>query len=82
MKPLYHKPQEFEVTLSLAEVEYIRAFTQNYNCMNEDPSNEDAEDRKIRLSLFVGASRLLGYNMNDDGTSIRTPQYTIEPQEP
>jgi hypothetical protein len=71
MQPVYHKPKEFEVTLSLAEVEYIRNFTQNY--LGEDPSTEYPEELKIRLGLFVGASRLLGYDISDDGTCIRTP---------
>jgi hypothetical protein len=67
MKQIIEEPTTFKVELTLEEVEYIRAITQNYI---GDP-DEDYDESKIRLGLFVGASRLLGFNMNDNGEIIR-----------
>jgi hypothetical protein len=64
MKPVTPtKPKEFEAVLTEEAVKYIRWFTQN----PPDRGETDVEET-IRLSLFVGASRLLGYQVNDDGT--------------
>lgn len=58
MKPLDTVPDTFKVELTRQEVEYIREITQN-------PMN--TEDQDVCLGLFVGASRLLGYDMDDLG---------------
>lgn len=56
------------VELTMDEVEYIRNITQNYFGNIED---EDTKSKEIRKSLFVGSSKILGFNMNDDGTINR-----------
>jgi len=62
-----NKPTEiFEVILSRAQVEYIRDFTQN-SVLGEESSKQTT----IRQGLFIGASRMLGTKMNDDGTISR-----------
>lgn len=58
MKPLNIVPDTFKVELTRQEVEYIRNITQN---------STKPEDEDMRLRLFVGASRLLGYDMDDQG---------------
>lgn len=68
MKPLDTVPDKFKVELTRQEVEYIREITQN-------PMN--IEDQDVCLGLFVGASRLLGYDIDDLGRikRISNPQY-------
>ena len=70
MKPLTKEQYEFEVILTKNELIFIRDLTQNY--LGLDPDDEPFLEHKTRLSLFVGASRLLGYNMDDNGSIIRT----------
>lgn len=57
--------QKFLVELTTDEVRIIRDFTQN---CRPDESNEL---KQTYLQLFVGMSRLLGYDMKDDGSVIR-----------
>jgi len=64
MKHIINEPKTFTVELSKEEVQLIKDLTQN--------CNTNAKERKISLALFVGTSRLLGYNMRDDGTSARS----------
>jgi hypothetical protein len=52
------------VEMTLHEIEYIRRMTQNYMAGPEESST----DFQTRLSLFVGSSRILGYDMEDDGS--------------
>lgn len=59
MKPINDLPETFKVELTRKEVEFIRLITQN-------PTH--SHDEEVRRELFVGASRLLGYDMNSDGT--------------
>ncbi len=66
MKELKTPKTTFDVELTLEEVEYINGWTQNYG--GEHPSEEPIDAKRIRLALFVGTSRLLGVNINDDGT--------------
>jgi hypothetical protein len=35
------------------------------------PKDEHPTDKALRLKVFVGASRILGRNVNDDGTINR-----------
>jgi hypothetical protein len=56
----------FQVEISQHELEYIRGMCQN------PLGDEYPEDKDIRLNLFVGASRILGYDMNDDGSINRS----------
>jgi hypothetical protein len=51
----------FQVEMSRQELEFIREICQN------PIGDEFPEDKEIRLKLFVGASRILGWDMNDDG---------------
>ena len=74
MKLLVREQEEFEVALTKNELIYIRNLTQNY--LGENPDDEYPLDKTTRLSLFVGASRLLGYNIDDDGSIIRTTPKT------
>jgi hypothetical protein len=62
MHLITNQPSTFQVELSRQELEFIRAVCQN------PLGNDPWEDITIRLKLFVGASRILGYNMNDDGS--------------
>jgi hypothetical protein len=61
MKIVDEPKKTFTVELTKEEVEFIRGITQN-------PLTEVDYDYYTRIGLFVGCSRLLGYNMNDDGT--------------
>jgi hypothetical protein len=56
-------PQTFEVELTRDEVEYIRDFTSTIT--------DKGDGSKTAIDLFVGTSRLLGYQVKDDGTPIR-----------
>jgi len=66
------KPKE-EVTLTLKldedDLKYLRGITQNY--IGENPSDENQNDKRVRLALFVASSRALGVNMLDDGSITR-----------
>jgi hypothetical protein len=55
----------FQVEMSRQELEFIRAICQN-PLGDELPSDKD-----IRQKLFVGASRILGWDINDDGSINR-----------
>lgn len=68
MREIDTPKEEFNVVISRKEAEYLRELTQNSVC---EPYLEDASETALRLSIFVGASRLLGYNMNDNGTINR-----------
>ena len=61
--------QSLCITFVDDEIRYLREITQNYIGA---PSDEIEQHAKIRLSLFVAASRALGYDMKDDGTIDRT----------
>jgi hypothetical protein len=50
----------FQVEMSRQELEFIRAICQN-PLGDELPSDKDT-----RQKLFMGTSRILGWNMNDD----------------
>ena len=64
MREIENPNKVFHVELTLEEVEFIRGITQN-------PVDRDDQDNNVRKSLFVGTSRLLGYNMSDDGIIVR-----------
>jgi len=68
MKLLPKEETTFNVELTKEEIMYIRSITQN-SMVN--PDEEDEGRKKLRLSLFVGASRILGFDVNDDGTTNR-----------
>jgi hypothetical protein len=57
-----NQPPAFQVELSRQELEFIREMCQNP--LEDEPPTHKA----TRLNLFVGASRILGFNMNDDGS--------------
>ena len=69
MKLVPAEVNKFTVELTKEQVKYIKEFTQNSLV---SPEEENKEEREIRLSLFVGASRILGVDMNDDGTINRS----------
>jgi hypothetical protein len=56
----------FHVEMSRKEIEFIRAMCQNH------VEGDSQENNDIRLKLFVSASRILGWNMNDDGSINRS----------
>jgi|GEM_PF-3655252 len=60
-------PTTFTVELTKDEITLIREITQNALNINEDENQS-----KTRLSLFIGASKILGFDMNDDGSINRT----------
>jgi len=65
-------PQEqtvFTVNLHKAELEYIVEMTQNY--CGPNPETETEKEKAQRMKLFVGANRVLGRQINDDGSMIR-----------
>ena len=55
----------FQVEISRQELEFIREMCQN-PLEDEPPTN-----KTTRLKLFVSASRILGWNVNDDGSINR-----------
>jgi hypothetical protein len=55
----------FHVEISRQELEFIREICQN-PLRDESPADSD-----IRRKLFVGASRILGWDINDDGSVNR-----------
>lgn len=57
--------KKFLVELTSDEVRTIQGLVQNCN------PEESEELKKLYLELFVGMSRLLGYDMKDDGTMTR-----------
>ena len=71
MKEIVQPKTTFVVELTLEEVNMIRGLTQNHpeDCL------ESSAENMVRMSLFVGASRLLGYDMNDDGTIKRGTEW-------
>jgi hypothetical protein len=72
MKEIKTPQTVFNVELTKKEIEYIRDITQNY--YGEKLEDEYPLEKTLRVSLFVGASRILGYNINDDGTLNRTSE--------
>jgi hypothetical protein len=56
----------FQVEMSRQELEFIREMCQNP--LEDEPPAHKA----TRLKLFVGASRILGWNINDDGSINRS----------
>jgi hypothetical protein len=52
----------FHVEMSRQELEFIRAICQN--CVEDDSQ----ENNEMRLKLFVGTSRILGWDINDNGS--------------
>jgi hypothetical protein len=58
------------VEMTIPEIEYIRRMTQNYMAGSEESST----DFQTRLALFVGSSRILGYDMEDDGSIKKTKE--------
>ena len=68
MKEIKEEKTTIKVELTISEVELIKDLTQNAL------KKETKEQAKIRLSLFVGASRILGFDMADDG-SIKRIKY-------
>jgi hypothetical protein len=67
MKEILQPKTTFVVELTLDQVTRIRGLTQNY----PEGCFESSNESKVIMSLFVGASRLLGYDMSDDGTIKR-----------
>ena len=65
MKHIIPEVTTYTVELTKAEVKLIRDLTQNY-----DPQIDSAE-ADLYKELFVGMSRILGYDMADDGTIKR-----------
>jgi hypothetical protein len=61
----------FQVEMSRQELEFIREMCQNYLGQGT-PEDEHPTDKATRLKLFVGASRILGWNVNDDGSINRS----------
>jgi hypothetical protein len=68
MREITQPKTSFIVELTKEELEYIRNLSQNYQ---GNPENESNIEKKIRMNLFVGSSRLLGFDMNDDGSIKR-----------
>lgn len=64
---LTNKETIYHVSLSKAELEFIRGFSQNPH-----PDSSD-EDKEILLSLWVGSNRALGIDVDDAGTILRKP---------
>jgi hypothetical protein len=60
----------FQVEISRQELEFICIMSQNYLGQGT-PRDEHPADKVLRLKVFVGASRILGRNVNDDGTINR-----------
>ena len=65
MKHIIPEVTTYTVELTEAEVKLIRGLTQN--C---DPQT-DSTQANLYKELFVGMSRILGYDMADDGTIKR-----------
>lgn len=65
MKHIKPEVTTYTVELTKAEVKLIRDLTQN--C---DPQT-DSTQANLYKELFVGMSRILGYDMADDGTIKR-----------
>jgi hypothetical protein len=65
MQLIPNQSPTFQVEMSRQELEFIREICQN------PLGAELPTDKDIRLKLFVGASRILGWNMNDDGSVNR-----------
>ena len=65
MKHIIPEVTTYTVELTKAEVKLIRDLTQNY-----DPQI-DSTQAGLYKELFVGMSRILGYDMADDGTIKR-----------
>ena len=65
MKHIIPEVTTYTVELTKAEVKLIRGLTQNY-----DPQM-DSTEADLYKGLFVGMSRILGYDMADDGTLKR-----------
>lgn len=68
----YTKPN-LVLELNEDELKVLRDCTQNFNTsMYEDAEySEMPKEKSIRLKLYVEASRALGYDVNDDGSSTR-----------
>ena len=65
MRLIPNQSPTFQVELSRKELEFIREMCQN-------PLDEETStDKTTRLKLFVDASRILGWNVNDDGSINR-----------
>ena len=63
---IYSKQEEeFVMYLSKDQLEIIRGLTQNF--MGENLDDESIKDKENRKSLFVKSSRLLGYDVNQNG---------------
>ncbi len=65
MKHIIPEVTTYTVELTKAEVKLIRDLTQN--C---DPQTDHTQ-ADLYLELFVGMSRILGYDIADDGTIKR-----------
>jgi len=61
MRELQEKRTTVSVELTIPEIEMIRKLASHAML----PETE--EQSKTRMSLFVGASRILGFDMDDDG---------------
>jgi hypothetical protein len=71
MKHLPKEETTFVVELTKDEIILIRDLTQNYS-LSQDINDETTQQANTRKSLFVGTSRLLGYNITDNGSQIRS----------
>lgn len=69
MKEIETKKTVFQVELTRAEIEYIVAMTQNY--CGPDIRSEHPKEMEIRRELFIGAAKILGIPINDDGSINR-----------
>lgn len=66
MQLIPNQTPTFQVEMTKQELEFIQAICQN------PMGDESPTDKDIRKNLFVGASRILGYDMNDDGSINRS----------
>ena len=65
MKHITPEVTTYTVELTKAEVKFIRDLTQNYH------PETDSVQAALFKELFVGMSRILGYDMADDGAIKR-----------
>lgn len=72
MQLIPNQSTTYQVEMSRQELEFIREMCQNP--LEDEPTTHKA----TRLKLFVGASRILGFNMNDDGSIKRNCINTAE----
>lgn len=70
MKKLDIEPKIFHVELTKEEVKLI-----NHLTLEANKSKINNKYEKTNLELYVGTSRLLGIDINNDGTINRTDSF-------